>query len=477
MKTHFSIQQISFGTLARLCGGELYQGALGEVAVKYICTDSREADGQTAFVALRGARVDGHDYISAALRQGCRCVICEHRTEELERSDATAIVVNDSELALSKLASAYRKYLSCHPIGVTGSVGKTTTKDLIASVLSARHKTYCTPGNHNSQIGMPLSMLETPLDSTWSVMEMGMSNFGEVERLSIAVEPEIAVITNIGSSHMEALGSRENICRAKLEILCGLQNGGLLLLNGDEPLLRGIQGKNYRTIYVSLERKDADFYATNIRVCPNGTYFDAVWQGHEEKDLFLRVVGRHNVYAALFAIAIGCRAGLSMEEIRAGLAAYAPRGMRQNIYSVGPYTLIEDCYNASPESVKAAVDVLESLCRGTQQRSVAVLGDMLDLGPNSPAMHRGVGSHLAQRGIDLLFTLGQGGGQIAVGARQGGMAEDRIHHTPEIESYSQTVEALLSRVREGDVILFKASRGVGAERMVAQFKEAFSVES
>ncbi len=475
MKTNFSIQQISFGTLARLCGGELYQGALGEVAVKYICTDSREADGQTAFVALRGARVDGHDYIPAALRNGCRCVICEHRTEELERSEATAIVVNDTELALSKLASAYRKYLSCRHVGVTGSVGKTTTKDLIASVLSVRHKTYCTPGNHNSLVGMPMSLLETPLDTDWSVMEMGMSNFGEVERLSIAVEPEIAVITNIGSSHMEALGSRENICRAKLEILCGLKSGGVLLLNGDEPLLASVRGSSYRTAYVSLERRTADYYAKNIRVEPDGTRFDLVWKGGEEKDLFIHVVGRHNVYAALFAFAIGCMAGLSPREIRQGLLSYRPRGMRQNVQTLGSYTLVEDCYNASPESVTAAIDVLDALRRGTSKRAIAVLGDMLDLGPDSPSMHRSVGQHLAHRGIDLLLTLGQGGAQIAVGALQGGMLKDQIFQNPCVENYQETVQTLLRELREGDVILFKASRAVGAERVIEAFKNHLTV--
>ena len=223
-----------------MCRGELYQGALGEVSVRGICTDSREAGPEIAFAAMRGEHADGHDYIAQALQNGCRCVICEHRNEALEASNATAIVVNDTELALSRLAYAYRQQnLSrVRTVAVTGSVGKTTAKDMMHAAFSEKYKTFKTPGNHNSLIGMPLAVLATPQDSEWTVLEMGMSGFGEIERLSILAEPDIAVITNIGSSHLEMLGSRENICRAKLEVLCGLREGGYLILNGDEPLLR-----------------------------------------------------------------------------------------------------------------------------------------------------------------------------------------------------------------------------------------------
>ncbi len=470
MKTHFSINQISFGTLARLCGGEIYPGAIGQMAVQNICTDSREADAETAFVALRGERVDGHDFISAALARGCRCVICEHRTEELANSHATAIVVNDSELALSKLANGYRQYLACKTIGVTGSVGKTTTKDLIKSVLSVKSSAFCTPGNHNSLVGMPLSMLETPPNSEWSVLEMGMSNFGEIERLSIAAEPQIAVITNIGSSHLESLGSRENISRAKLEILCGLRTGGTLLLSGDEPLLEKVGGKSYRTLYVSVLRENVDFFAKNIRVEPNLTYFDVVWQGGVAKDLCIQIMGRHNVYAALYAFAVGILAGMDVDSIRRGLYAYTTNGMRQNIYSFRDITIIEDCYNASPESMIAAVDVLGEYSQRTGRRSIAVLGNMLDLGGNSPALHRRVGEHLPKKKIDRLFTLGQEAEQIAVGAIQNGMSPQVIEKNPNAEAVEKTAQTLLKELKKGDVILFKASRAIGMERVVDYLK-------
>ena len=471
MKTPFSINKISFGTLARMCGGELYQGALGEVSVRYICTDSREADAETAFVALRGERVDGHDYIEYAIKNGCRCVICEHRNEALVASDTTAIVVNDTGLALSKLANNYKSYLHCKTVAITGSVGKTTTKDLVASVLSVEKRVAKTAGNHNSIVGMPLSMVSVPTDSEWAVLEMGMSGFGEIERLSIVAEPDIAIITNIGSSHLEMMGSRENICRAKLEILSGLKENGTLILSADEPLLAQISGKSYHTQYVSILSEKADFYAKNIRVETAKTVFDIVHGGQTVKDLSINILGRHNVYAALYAFAVATLAGIGEEQIRQGLAAYTPNGMRQHIYQMGRITVIEDCYNASPESMICALDVLEEYCKRTQQRSIAVLGDMLELGNESPTLHRSVGAYLAKKGIDRLFTVGRGANQIAIGARQGGMTGDHIHQNTCIDKPEDTAKALLKELQAGDVVLFKASRSVGAEKIIACLKD------
>ncbi len=474
MKIRFSSNTISFGTLARLCQGELHQGALGEVFARFICTDSRETDAETVFVALRGERTDGHRYISQALQNGCRCIICEHSSEEIEAAGATAIVVNDTELAIAKLCNGYKhQYLHTRNIGVTGSVGKTTTKDLISSVLSTEKRTYKTPGNYNSLVGMPFSVMETPMDCEWSVLEMGMSDFGEVERLSIAAEPEIGIITNIGSSHMEMLGSRENICRAKLEILCGLRDGGTLLLNGDEPMLRNIGGKSYHTLYVSLEREEADFFAKNIKVEPDCTRFDIVYRGVEYQDFCIRVMGRHNIYAALFAFACAMLAGVDEASVRRGMLAFEPSGMRQHIFSLGEFTVIEDCYNASPESMIAAVDVLEEYSRRTGRRSIAVLGDMLELGNESPALHRSVGVHVAKKKIDRLFTLGLGGHQIAVGARQKGMHADQVFRNLDVKDLQGVADALKETLQSGDVVLFKASRAVGLEGVIHILQEQF----
>ena len=465
--------KISASELARASRGMLREERLAQIEIGGICTDSREADENTAFVALKGEKADGHDYISSALERGCRCVLCEHSNEAIEAADAAAVVVGDSELALSYLANSYKKSLSCKTVAVTGSVGKTTTKDMIASVLIQGKKTFYSRGNYNSVIGMPLSVMEIPRDCEYAVLEMGMSSFGEIERMSVAAEPDIAVITNIGSSHMESLGSRENICRAKLEILCGLKKGGYLLLNGDEPLLEGVGGKGYRTLYVSLSRQDADFLAQNIRIRSQKTYFDVRYRGIVYSDLCLPLMGIHNVYAGLYAFAVGLLAGLSPEEIRRGLLQYTSGEMRQNWYSVGDITVIEDCYNASPESMAAAIDVLCEYSRQSVGRSVAVLGDMLELGTQSSELHRRVGLRLGECGVQRLFALGHDGVQIAVGARQAGMRSGDIYKNSDRDDTEAIGKALVKDLRSGDVVLFKASRGVRLERVIQYLKENY----
>ncbi|MBQ9773283.1 MAG: UDP-N-acetylmuramoyl-tripeptide--D-alanyl-D-alanine ligase [Clostridia bacterium] len=472
MKITFSEESIwNAGRLALMCGGRLQDTSLESLPVRGLCTDSREADADTAFVAMRGERVDGHDYIASALQNGCRCILCEQSCEAIEKSRAAAVVVGDSELSLSRLANAYRKTLSMQTVAVTGSVGKTTTKEMIYSVLNEALRVHKSDGNYNSVIGMPLSLMEADSRTEVAVLEMGMSAFGEIERMSITAEPEIAVITNIGSSHMEMLGSRENICRAKLEILCGLADGGTLILNGDEPLLAGIGGKSYHTQYVSLVRQNADFFAQNIRVYPEKTVFDAVYGGHTERDLTIRVMGRHNVYAALYAFAVGIRLGVSPDRIRAGLLKFEPTGMRQNRYAVGEITVIEDCYNASPESMIAAIDVLKLCGERAGGRCIAVLGDMLELGEGSSAAHRSVGMHLARCGIDKLLVLGHEAQQIATGAMQCGMRQTDIVRESELDSAERLGSALAALVRAGDTVLFKASRSVRMERVLNYLKE------
>ena len=466
MKTQFSMGAVSAATFAEMCGGDLREGRGADTRVWGMCTDSREADKYTVFCALRGERVDGHDYIAAAIAAGCRCVLCEQTSEEIEAAGIAAVVVKDTEMALSRFANACRHALTCRTVAVTGSVGKTTTKDLLASVLSVRANTFCTPGNHNSLVGMPLAMTEIPADTAWAVLEMGMSGFGEIERLSVAAEPELAIMTSIGSSHIGSLGSRENICRAKLEVLCGLRTGGILLLNGDEPLLAGIGGKSYRTMYVSLQRENTDFSAKNIRVENNRTLFDVTWAGGCARDLCVRVMGRHNVYAALFAFAVGILGGMDPEDIRAGLLAFEPDGLRQHMTSCGEWELMEDCYNASPESMDAAIEVLHDYCLRTGRRSVAVLGDMLELGADSAAMHRRVGAHLAYLGVARLLTVGKGGAQIALGARQMGMETDCITRCADPEEPEAIARTLSGILQPGDVVLFKASRAVGEERII-----------
>lgn len=471
MKITFPMQNgITAHTLARMCRGVLQNEDNSNLKINSICTDSREVDENTAFFALVGERVNGHDYIPTAIAAGCRCVISQEPVEC--NKDVAVIAVKDSEMALSYMASAQLAGKTFPRVAVTGSVGKTTTKDMIAAVMGEGKKTYVTAGNHNSVIGMPLSVMEIPEDTECAVLEMGMSNFGEIERMSLVAEPDIAVITNIGSSHMETLGNREGIFRAKLEILCGLKKGGYLILNGDQPILSGIGGRSYHTLYVSLTRPNADFFAQNIRVELGGTYFDVVHKGTIYTDFFVPISGRHNVFAALFAFAVATLQGLTPEQIKNGLKNFQSAGMRQEILHFGGMTTIADCYNAAPESMRAAIDVLCD-CTPKEGRRIAILGDMLELGKHSIAIHRAVGEYLQDRGVDLLLAVGQGGAEIAQGAIEVGMDPAKTMLFIDQNDVDAIVKALAFQTNAGDTLLFKASRGVRLERVINALKEQY----
>ena len=472
MKITLSLQNgITAHALARMCRGILQNEENANIQINSLCTDSREADENTAFFALVGERVNGHDYIPAAISAGCRCIISQEPISSAVIGEKIAlIIVKDSEMALSYMASAQLEGRTYPVIAVTGSVGKTTTKDMIAAVMREGKRTYVSSGNHNSVIGMPLSVMEIPQDCECAVLEMGMSDFGEIERMSLVAEPDIAVITNIGTSHMEALGDRRGICRAKLEVLCGLKKGGYLILNGDEPLLKNIGGRSYHTVYVSLKRANADFFAQNIRTEFSGTRFDVVHKGVTYPNFYIPVSGRHNVWAALYAFAVATLQGLSPEKIQNGLAHFRPADMRQGITDFEGVTLIEDCYNAAPESMRAAIDVLCE-CAPKKGHRIAVLGDMLELGRQSIALHRAVGEYLQERGVDLLIAVGNGGVEIAQGAVEAGMNPANAFLFIDRDNVDAIAKGLHSHVKAGDTVLFKASRGVRLERVIQALRE------
>ena len=435
-----------------------------------ICTDSREADAHTAFVALVGERVDGHDFIPAALERGCPLVISQRAELSLGNSDACILCVPDTEAALARLGRAYLAPMSHRTVAVTGSVGKTTTKDMIHAVLSQKMNTYCSSGNHNSVIGMPLSAMEVKEEHACAVFEMGMSGRGEIERMSLCAMPDIAVITNVGTSHMEMLGSRENIRDAKMEIAKGLRTGGVLLLNGDEPLLQGVASNEFCVRYVSLSDESADFFARNIVIEKGKTYFDACWKDGGFKRLSVSVAGRHNVYAGLYALAVGVLSGESEEEIRRGLSSYTAKGLRQNVCQYKELTLLEDCYNASPESMKASLDVLAEIAK---TRRIACLGEMLELGDASDDLHREVGAYAAARGVDLLFCVGQGGEEIARGACDAGMNAQSVIVCRDRENIELLCNGVCQSLLPLDTVLIKGSRGVRMERVIEYIKNKY----
>ena len=474
MKVNIGWNKLTMAELAQICGGMLccVGGETNtDILFDSVCTDSRETAEGALFVAIDGARVNGHDYIGAALSLGTGCVLCERIPETITDRKYAAVVVEDSIKAMGELAKAYDRRLDHRKVAITGSVGKTTTKEFVAAVLAESFKVHKTEGNFNSNIGMPLSMLSMTSDTEVSVLEMGMSDFGEIDYLSKIAEPDIAIVTNIGSSHMEHLGSRENICRAKLEIVNGLKAGGTLLLNGDEPLLREYSNPDFTPVYVGIDSKECDFRAVNIRSNLTSTMFEVIYGGKVVKRVTIPALGKHNVYAALFAYAVGVRMGLDDETIMNGLKNFKPVGMRQNIYELEGVTVIEDCYNASPESMRAAISVMRDIKERQGGRMAAVLGDMYELGESAARLHEEIGLEFARMGGTLLYTFGSSADNIAVGAVLGGVLNENIYRNGDVKDPALTGEMILGSIRSGDVLLVKASRGAAAERILNYIKE------
>ena len=475
MKVNVGCDALTMSELAEICGGMLCLAGGQDnrnLPFNTICTDSRETEKGSLFVALDGERVDGHNYIGAALAQGGECVLCERIPDTLSNQKYVALVVNDTLRAVGELAKAYDKRINNKKVAITGSVGKTTTKEFVAAVLSENLRIHKTEGNYNSTLGMPLSLLTMKNDTEVSVLEMGMSNFGEIEYLSKIAEPDIAVITNIGSSHMEYLGSRENICRAKLEIVKGLKSGGLLFLNGDEPLLRDrkeLDGINCK--YVGFS-ENCDIRAINVKMGLSKTHFDIIHDGKLIEDVSIPIVGDHYVYAALFAYAIAENMKFPEDVIIRGLNNYKSIGMRHQIFEIGDITVFQDCYNASPESMMASIRVLSNVVRQRGYgRMTALLGDMYELGECSESSHEAMGIEFARRGGAALYTFGALANTIADGALLGGMDNESIFRNLDINSPEISGEMIINTLSAGDMLLVKASRGVRAERVIEYLRE------
>lgn len=468
MKIRLGADRLDMETVARYCGGVLYGfNCESDCKFEYVCTDSREADESTLFVATKGERVDGHDYIASALDAGCRCVLCEYIPQNVRGRCAAFVTVDSSVAALSELARGYRKENPLITVAITGSVGKTTTKELTASIMRQFLSVYATAGNYNSVIGMPMSLLEAGDTCDAAVLEMGMSARGEIRAMTLAAEPRVAMVTNIGTSHLEYLGTRENIARAKLEIVDGIVDGGCLLLNGDEPLLRELHpaaGHRIKMLYVGLDADICDVTIKNIRVCDEGTQFDLDFCGKEYMSFKTQLVGAHFAYNAAFAASAAFLLGAREEHVRRGLELYRPSGIRQNIIKKNGVTVIADCYNAAPESVRGAIDTLSLL--KISGRRIAVLGDMRELGADTEVLHEQVGAYLVKKGIDRLFTVGEYGAAIAEGAISFGMSPTAITVERREDKTDDLVAELAETLRDGDAILFKASRALKFEKLI-----------
>lgn len=422
-----------------------------------VTTDSREVDIGSLFIALKGERVDGHQYINKAAEKGAICAIVEYIPNNAP--DICYVVVEDAVKALGILAAAYKYTLHPLTVAITGSVGKTTTKEFVYSVLSEKYKTLKTEANHNNHIGMPMTLLGLDEGHKAAVLEMGMSAFGEISYLSKIGTPDIAIITNIGTSHIENLGSREGIRNAKLEISDGMRDDGIMILDGDEPLLAGIDG----AYYVSLTGRRAYANVSNIISGENGMAFDITIGGECTESIVIPVLGEHNVKDAAYAFVVGKLVGMGEFEIRRGLMNYQSVGLRQKITKLGDTTLIEDCYNASPESMRASISLMSKMAKRNGVKSCAVLGEMRELGSYSESGHRGVGKFVADQKIDRLFTFGSLARMIADEAIKSGMDQRNVFCVDSLDDYEGLVDKIVNNTEPSDIILFKASRAVALE--------------
>lgn len=431
--------------------------------VKSVITDSRKAEEGAVFVALRGEHSDGHEYVEKAISNGAVCAIVEKG--RLSDKNIPLIEVENTLRALGDLAAAYRSEFSLPCVAVTGSVGKTSTRDMIHSVLSEKYNTLKTSKNYNNEIGLPLTVFGLNSEHEMMVLEMGMSGFGEISRLAEIAKPETAVITNIGLAHIEKLGSRENILKAKLEIIEGMNDDGAVILNGDDPLLWKLSGTlPYETLYYGIENKACDLIAEDIKKYSSSTEFRVKIDGEEYK-FETGVPGGHHVYNALAAILIGIRYSVPIKSIAEGVKKFVPDGLRQNIISLKDYVIIKDCYNASPDSMKSGIEVLEATLANKRERKykrTAVLGDMLELGDISAEEHRKIGALVAKHNVDRLITVGKMAEFIAKGAIEEGFSASDTFSFPDNES---VIKNIYSIIKPGDIILFKGSRGMKLEEI------------
>lgn len=430
-----------------------------DLTVNKVDTDSRSIHPGSLFIPLVGERFDGHAYIAPALESGCAgCLTARER--ESYRADRFYIKVANTQRALRDLAAWYKARFPVPCIAVTGSVGKTTTKDMIAAVLGAKYKVLKTEGNYNNDVGLPLTLLRLNPEHEICVLEMGMDRLGEIDYLAELVKPEVGVITNVGDAHIERLGSRQNILKAKCELIGHVRTDGLLILNGDDELLLGLRGTTPVSAVFFGKGEGLEYRATDLGGDGTSQITCQVDTPCGSFPAEIPALGQHMIYPTLTAVAVGERFGLTHEQIRQGLARFVPTRMRMNVlHRADGITILDDTYNANPQSMRAAIQVLADAPGRTK---MAVLGDMFELGPFAPALHTGVGECLGRAGVGCLVAVGEHAAHIAQGARDSGVPA--VYHCPDKESAKQL---LTQRMKPGVTVLLKASRGMALEELTA----------
>lgn len=435
-----------------------YVGA-PELLGKTICgavIDSRLVEEDYLFIPIKGERVDGHNFIPQVFEKGACCVLSEI---ELEDPKGPYIRVESSEEALKKIAAFYRQSLPIKVVGITGSVGKTSTKEMIASVISQKYNVHKTAGNFNNEIGLPLTVFGIHAEHEVAILEMGISDFNEMHRLSTVANPDICVITNVGLCHLENLGDRDGVLKAKTECFEHMKEGGLAVLNGDDDKLSTKKNVNGRdAVFYGMNADENLIYATDVENLGFEGMQANIHTPQGEFKASITIPGEHNVYNALAATAVGLELGLSLEEIQKGIQEAKTIAGRTNLIKANGYNVIDDCYNANPVSMEAAMDVL-SHAKG---RTIAVLGDMGELGEDEKALHFGVGKCVAEKKIHTLFCAGTLAAEYKAGAQSIGN-ECKVYH---FENRDDMIAELLSYVKEGDNILIKASHFMDFPKVV-----------
>jgi UDP-N-acetylmuramoyl-tripeptide--D-alanyl-D-alanine ligase len=440
---------------------------LAQMDIKGVSIDSRNIKEGELFIALKGKRLDGHDFVPDAIKNGAWGALVDRSSLEsrpsLRDGLKNILPVEDTLDALQKMAHMHRENFSIPLVGVTGSNGKTTTKEMLASILKEKGLVLKNEGNLNNHIGVPLTLMKLNEHHRAAVVEMGMSAAGEIDLLAKLVNPTVGVITNIGPAHLEFFGSTDKIAEAKGELLDNLKADAVAVLNADDPYFEILKNKFSGRIISFAIRNPADVLAVGILQDVHHTDFSLTNNGAMVK-VRLQTVGMHNIYNSLAAAAAAIAAGVTLDVVKQGLMAFVPVAMRSEVKEFEGRTVLFDCYNANPSSMDAAIRTLVTLAMG--RRSIALLGDMLELGPSSPEAHREIGLTAARSGVDILITYGSLAKDIGEGAHKAGMPKERIFNA---ETHIGAAQLIKRLSRPGDVVLIKGSRGMKMEKIMEEF--------
>ena len=454
------MKAISLAKAAKVMDGTLIGGG-EDLLIGQVLMDSRLDVRGALFLAIAGARVDGHDFVAQVLERGAVCALVER---EITDANGPQILVENTQIAVKKLAAYYRSLFGIPVIGITGSVGKTSTKEMVATVLSEKFLTHKTVGNLNNELGVPLTLLALREEHEAAVIEMGISDFGEMTRLTEMVQPTIAMITIIGYAHLDNLGDRNGVFRAKTEIFHGIASGGMALLNGDDDLLapcvltdispqktdviKALYGTGEQNAYRAMDMQNA---------ADGGTNCTFVW-GNVQQEVHIPVFGTPMVYASLAAAAVGDRLGMTPEDIARGIANFESVKGRANLIKTANNTIIDDCYNANPSSMQAAIGSLTEF----SGRKIAILGDMGELGPEEKALHYQLGEFAGNQAIDALYCVGDLSKHIADAAKSVNTTLDVQHFATKAD----LIAVLGEKIKMGDTVLVKASNYMGFSEIV-----------